>query len=179
MKTEGQVKQKAKMVIFRHRKAYIQQGLSRRPENCSYNRRVHLPAHTANRATIGVCGYCADGLPPNDIVCDSTMGGDPQAEKCAFFQKRHSAEDLKSEFNHKLGIDGGIPREIGYIAKEFPDVAALLWVMGPSKNVNREEPEEEEDPQGNILAFFGDGEEPEDLPERPLVEEPEATDGDA
>lgn len=169
MKSEGQIKQKVKQVVFRHRKAYIRHGLARHPQNCSFNQKVRLPVHMANRATLGVCGYCADGSPPNDIVCDSTMGGDQQAAKCAFFQERHSAEALKDEFNRKLGIDGGTPREIGYIAQEYPDVAALLWVMGPAKHSNKEKPEPE--PESNILAFFGDGEEPEEIPERPFVED--------
>jgi hypothetical protein len=173
VKSEGQIKQKVKQVIFRHRKEHIQQGLSRRPENCGYNEKVRLPVHMANRATLHICGYCPTGDTPNNVVCDSTMGGDQQAAECPYFENRLEAEALKDEFNRKLGIDGGIPREIGYIAKEFPDVAALLWVMGPAKGGNTAAPEPVPEPQGNILAFFGDGDddEPEDLPERPLVED--------
>jgi len=170
VKTEGQIKQKVKQVIFRHRKEYVRHGLSRRPENCSYNERVHLPVHMANRATMGVCGHCFDGDTPRNLVCDSTMGGDRQAEGCSFFQERTSADDLKDEFNRKLGLNGPAV-EIGYIAKEYPDVAALMWVMGPGKDANREEPAKELERQSNILAFFGDEEEPEEIPERPLVEE--------
>lgn len=174
MKSEGQIKQKVKQVIFRHRKAYMKRGLSKRPENCIHNHRVTLPVHMANRASLGVCGYCGeDG--PNNVVCDSTMGGDKQAAECPYFQERSSAEDLKEEFNRKLGLDGEKPVEIGYIAKEYPDVAALLWVMGPGKTVNREVPPPES--KSNILAFFGDEDEPDHVPERPLVEEEEEDDG--
>ena len=171
MKSEGQIRQKVKQVIFRHRKEYVVRGLARRPGNWEYNEKVRLPVHMANRASIGVCGYCPDGEMPNNVVCDSTMGGDRQASECQFFQERHTAEDLKEEFNVKLGIEGGPPREIGYIAQEYPDVAALLWVMGPGKASSREAPATEPESQENILAFFGDGEEPEDLPDRPLVED--------
>jgi len=171
LKSEGQIKQKVKQVIFRHRKEYVRQGLSRHPENCQYNEKIHLPVHMANRATLGVCGHCFDGESPRNLVCDSTMGGDRQAADCTFFQDRNSAEELKDEFNRKLGIDGGAPREIGYIAQEYPDVAALLWVLGPSKDTNKEEPEPES--ESNILAFFGDVEEPDEVPERPLVEDGE------
>lgn len=176
MKTEGQVKQKVKQVIFRHRKAFVQRGLARHPENCTYNEKVRLPVHMANRATLRVCGYCPDGSTPNNVVCDASMGGERQAAECPYFEARRSADALKDEFNRRLGLDGSAV-EIGYIAKEYPDVAALMWVMGPGKNANRDEPAPE--PQGNILAFFGDAEEPADLPDRPLVEEPEAADGDA
>ena len=176
MKTEGQVKQKVKQVIFRHRKEYVRHGLAKRPQNCAHNRRISLPVHMANRASIGICG---DDSIPLTCVCDSTMGGDRQAEECAYFTKRLAAEALKEEFNQKLGLDGSFV-EIGYIAKEYPDVAALMWAMGPVKNVNRDEPTPPET-QGNILAFFGnveESEESEDVPERPLVDEKGGVGGD-
>ena len=170
MKTEGQIRQKVKQVVFRHRKEYVRQGLARRPANCAYNETVRLPVHMSNRATLSVCGHCPDGLGRNNVVCDATMGGDAQAADCPYFHERRSAEALKEEFNAKLGLNGSAV-EIGYIAKEYPDVAALMWVMGPGRPVNTEPPPPEPEIQGNILAFFGDEEEPEDLPERPLVEE--------
>lgn len=171
MKNEGQIKQKVKQVIFRHRKAYIQHGLARKPENCSHNDVVRLPVHMSNRATLHICGYCPDGIVPTNVVCDSTMGGDRQAAECPFFRSKKNASTLKEDFNRKLGLNGESPVEIGYIAKEYPDVAALMWVLGPgSKEHNSEEPEEEEN-EPNILAFFGDGEDVGAIPERPFVEE--------
>ena len=167
MKTEGQIKQKVKQVVFRHRKAYIRHGLARHPGNCFFNRRVHLPVHMTNRVVLHICGYCSDT--PNNVVCDATMGGDRQAAECPYFEARKTADQLKDEFNEKLGVDGGPPREIGYIAKEYPDVAALLWVMGPGKGTNPEEPEEGEQP--NILALFGSEEDLGDVAEHPLVED--------
>jgi len=169
VKNDGQIKQKIKQVVYRHRKAFVRHGLARHPENCSYNKRVTLPVHMSNRAALHVCGYCPDGETPNNVVCDASMGGDRQAGECPFFEAKNTAEALKEEFNENLGINGGAPREIGYIAKEYPDVAALLWVMGPGKGVNVEEPEEEGQP--NILALFGNGEDLGDVPERPLVED--------
>ena len=169
MKTDGQIKQKIKQVVYRHRKAFVRHGLARHPENCVYNERVTLPVHMSNRATLHVCGYCSEEGVPNNVVCDASMGGDRQAADCPFFEASKTAKALKEEFNENLGIDGGAPREIGYIAKEYPDVAALLWVIGPGSGANVEEPEDEEQP--NILALFGNGEDLDDVPERPLVEE--------
>jgi len=170
MKSEGQIRQKVKQVIFRHRKEHVRQGLVKRPTNCRYNEEVRLPANMANRATIRVCGYHPAEY-RNNVVCDSSMGGDPQATECPYFQPLHSPEDLKEEFNAKLGLNGTTV-EIGVIAKEYPDIAALMWVMGPAKNVNTEEPDSSE--ENTILAFFGNGEEPEELPERPLVDDDES-----
>ena len=166
MKSEGQIKQKLKQVIYRHRKNYVEQRMSRRPDNCAHQRRVSLPQHTGNRATIGVC-YCEEFA--EQSVCDSTMGGDLQAEECEHFKACNRADRLKDEFKRKLGLDGSVVN-IGVIAKEYPDVAALMWALGPSKPVNKEDPEEPGD--SGILAFFGGPiEEPEELPERPLVED--------
>lgn len=168
MKSEGQVRQKLKQVIYRHRKNYVNEGMARRPENCDHNRVVRLPLHTGNRASIRVCGYVDDDGGTNDLVCDSTMAGEDQARECPYFCEGRSAEDLKDEFNRKLGLDGS-EIQIGFIAKEYPDVAALMWALGPSKKANTKEPEEDEE---GILAFFGEQTpEPEEVPERPLVED--------
>jgi hypothetical protein len=169
VKTEGQIKQKLKQVIYRHRKNYVERGLEQRPENCSYNEPVRLPLHTANRAVIRVCGYCPDGSNRNAVVCDSSMAGDRQAAECPYFHHRKSGEDLKDEFKSKLGLDGSTVN-IGLIAKEYPDVAALMWALGPGKNVDRKAPSDSKGP--GILAFFGENiEEPDVVPERPLVED--------
>lgn len=168
MKTEAQVRQKLKQVIFRHRKEFVREGLSRRPQNCAHNRTVRLPVHTGNRASLRVCDY-RQGDDAMDVVCDPTMAGDEQAQECPFFACRQTASSLKEDFKAKLGLDGS-PVQIGVIASEYPDVAALMWVMGPGKNVDKNDPE---DAQESILALFGSDafEEPETLPRRPLVED--------
>jgi len=175
VKTEGEIKQKVKQVIFRHRKAYIRQGLAKKPLNCRHNDTVRLPVHMSNRAELRVCGFCPDGVTPNNFVCDSTMGGDKQAADCPFFENHTTADELKEEFNKKLGLNGEAPVQIGYIAKEYPDVAALMWVLGPGgREQNPEEPKSEgpnAGKGGGLFAFFGDGEDLESVPERPLVEE--------
>lgn len=171
MKTEKQVRQKAKQVLFRHRKEHVRRGLAQRPHNCAHNQKVTLPIHMANRATLGVCGLCLEANQPRNVLCDSSMGGDEQAANCPYFQAAKTAKVLKEEFNHSLGLDGESPVQIGIIAKEYPDLAALMWVLGPQKNMRTGLPEEDED--GSILAFFGDDSDELDdsVPERPLVED--------
>jgi len=169
VKSEGQVKQKLKQVIYRHRKSHVERGMTRIPENCTHNRAVRLPVHTGNRAVIHVCAYLVSETEPNDVVCDSTMAGEVQARECPYFEGCHSAEDLKDEFTRNLGLDGS-PVNIGVIAKEYPDVAALMWALGPDKKMDTKAPAEPGD--SGILAFFGESlEEPDVVPERPLVED--------
>jgi hypothetical protein len=97
------------------------------------------------------------------------MDGDRQAEKCPYFENLREAEELKTDFKRKLGLDGNVVN-IGLIAKEYPDVAALMWALGPGKPVDKKDPANPSDP--GILAFFGGPiEEPAVIPERPLVED--------
>jgi hypothetical protein len=104
------------------------------------------------------------------------MGGDALAATCPFFRPVRKAEALKADFNRMLGLDGSVPVQIGFIAKEYPDLAALMWVIGPSENANTTDPVKTSD--DSILAFFADGEDEEEegssVPERPLVEESDA-----
>lgn len=166
MKTESEIKQKLKQVIFRHRKNYVQERLSRRPENCEHNRVVRLPVHTGNRASLRVCGYISDDGDTNDVVCDSTMAGEKQAQECPFFECGKDAKELKEEFKNRMGLGKEVV-PIGVIAKEYPDVAALKWALDPGKT----DPEEPEEADTSILAIFG--EDPQNLPDRPLVEDEE------
>lgn len=152
MKTEGQIKQKLKQVVYRHRKKFISSGMAKKPANCLYNRAVRLPVHTGNRATIRVCGLVQNGEHVCNVICDSTMAGDRQAEKCSFFENKDTAEELKKQFKAKIGLDGSAV-SIGEIAREYPDIAALMWVLG-SGSLSEEDPHKSEDE--GILAFFGD-----------------------
>lgn len=166
MKTQGQIKQKIKQVVFRHRKRFVQEGLSRKPENCQHHKTVRLPLHTGNRAVIGVCG-----LEGKNLVCDSTMAGVAQAQDCESFCCKHSAQDLKENFDSRLGLNGE-DIQIGAIARDYPDIAALMWVMGPSKN--KVTKVQEDQVASDILAVLGSEPEPDNLPERPLVEDRDA-----
>lgn len=166
MRRESQIRHKLKQVIFRHRKKFVEHGLSRRPENCEHNRVVSLPIHTGNRATIRICDY-ADDDTENDVVCDSTMGGEVQARACPYFGCCNSPETLKDEFSHKLGLGEG-ETQAGVLAKEYPDIIALMWVLGTGKQNGATPPESE----SNILAFFGsDDIETGSISDEPLLDE--------
>ena len=165
MKSEGQIKQKLKQVVFRHRKNFIDARISRRPDNCRHQQRVHLPQHTGNRSALGVC-FC-DEI-PDKRVCDSTMAGDRQARECSFFDCKHVVEDLKESFKRKVGLDGS-EVNMGVLAKEYPDVAALMWALSPARKTPQREESRSE--QSGIFAFFGDQtDEPDDIPEVPFAE---------
>jgi hypothetical protein len=179
MRTDGQIRHKLKQLIFRHRKKFVEKGLSQKPHNCKHNGVVRLPVHTGNRATIHVCtwgvghvvepGKGHDGENWNNRVCDSSMGGDEQAQECPYYEGCHSPESLKAEFTRKLGF-GDNQTSSGQLAQEYPDLIALMWVLGTAKKKNGAD---NSMPEGDgILAFFGsDVEEPDEVPDEPLLEE--------
>ena len=151
MKKENEIKHQLKQVIFRHRKRHVVEGLKRKPVNCKHNDVVRLPVHPSNRAEIHVCRF-QNGEGWNNRVCDSSMAGDEQARQCKYFECRNTPESLKKEMMERMGLDGTAV-SLGELARDFPDVAALLWVLGPNKHIRAQA---EDEPQPNILAFFGD-----------------------
>lgn len=150
MKREGQVRHKLKQVIFRHRKKFVEKGLSRRPENCAHNGVVRLPLHTGNRAKIRVCRFVKETGDWNNRVCDSSMAGDKQAVECPHFECKNTPESLKEEFSVKLGLNGEAI-EPGVLAQEYPDVIALMWVLDTEKKSKKVE----DSPKVDVLALFG------------------------
>jgi len=172
MKRRGAIKHKLKQVIFRHRSKYVEEGLKRRPANCSYNAPIQVyDPSTTNKAVLRVCLYDVSNRRRwNNATCDESLGGLEQCRKCPMFKARNEADDLKAEFATMLGIDG-TEVDIGWIAKQYPDVAALMWVLG-SEPQSDEPPPPVEDKRENILTFFGSTEMTEDeIPEEPLADE--------
>lgn len=169
MRTDGQIRHKLKQLIFRHRKKFVEKGLSQKPPNCKHNGVVRLPVHTANRASIHVCLFKEDET-WNNRVCDSSMGGDKQAQECPHYEGCHTPESLKADFAHKMGL-GDNQTSSGELAKEYPDLIALMWVLGTAQK--KKNGADNSMPEGDgILAFFGsDAEEPDDVPDEPLLEE--------
>jgi hypothetical protein len=158
VKTAGQIRQKLKQVVYRHRKEHVRRGLARRPENCEHNGVVHLPVHMANRETVRICRYVDDNGAWRNRVCDPALGGVQQAQACPHFSCCNTPESLKEDFGRGIGLDG-TPVEIGHIAKHYPDVAALMWVLGPVAGPQAPEDDPIDD---GILAFFGPSESLED-----------------
>lgn len=162
MKREGQIRQQLKQVIYRHRKRYVTEGLKQKPVNCKHNDVVRLPVHTANRATIRVCRF-QNGQGWNNRVCDSSMGGDEQAQECPYFDCKNTPKGLKEEFSSQLGLDG-TPVVKGILARDYPDIAALLWVLGPGQSMRAQQ---EDEPRPDLLAFFNHDDKEEDEEDEP------------
>lgn len=118
MKSEGQTRHKLKQVLFRHLQKKIRAVF--RPAGC-----IHNKPGTFHEQTLGMCHYSNRGK--HLIVCDSDVEGCVQAAaECSWFKPRQTKEDVKAAFKELAGD----PSRRGQLAYEYPDVAALMWVLG-------------------------------------------------
>lgn len=120
MKTEGQLRHKLQQVTYRHLQRAIRTKLSRRPENCTHNRRVKLPV-VEDEIRFCAVREDADG---DSLVCDECHDGIEQAAQCLEFLCANTKDGVKAEFTEFLKTS-----DVATIAAEYPDVAALLWAL--------------------------------------------------
>ena len=121
MKTEGAVRHKLKQVRFRYLKQCIEAALERRPENCTHNGATE---GVVASDTVRVCFAQIDVPGRKVVLCDERFGGCARAEACPSFTSRHDKANVKEEFYAEL--EGLSFPEIAY---NYPDMAALLWVI--------------------------------------------------
>lgn len=154
MKSESQVRQKIKQVVFRHRKKYVENGLKRWPSNCAHNKLVRLRTPSSGKHQIRCCSLKNDDVDQTDLVCDRNLGGLRQSRSCPYFEHRASAQDLKQEFVKKLGLDGS-PVSLGELARDYPDVVALNWVLGAHKEA-KEGPADKPGETNHLLILMSE-----------------------
>ena len=152
MQPESKIRHRLKLLRLRYLEKAIRKAISRRPENCLYNNLTDtgspIPVRICTNPNPGFCG----------AVCDETYGGANIAAKCNQFDSRISADIAKSEF-HKFLLEA--PTE--ELAQRYPDIMALLWVLGDHVSRNFDELENELSDHPEVEAT------PEPTPE-PLVE---------
>lgn len=122
MQTEGAIRHKLKQVRFRYLKRRLETGLAASPGNCAHNVGFSTPGHE----DIRVCGHGMGQPGWQGSICDERFGGCARAETCSLFQSRQSKDEIKDAFYAELS--GMSLPEIAY---NFPDMAALLWVLAP------------------------------------------------
>lgn len=137
MKKTGAVRHKFKQAAFRHLKRRLEADLRPSPENCTHNQTIRLAGFTE---PVGICRFAwrADEWPG---VCDSQV--QDCSKNCPHFVSQHEKDFIKAEF-HDFLASATLPQ----IAAEYPDLAALLWVMedeAPNREVQIEEEEDFQD----------------------------------
>lgn len=123
MKTAGAIRHQLKQIRFRHLKKLIEEGLATDSANCIHHRTVHPPLH---HEPIGIC-FLPEPI-SEDLVC-----GPLRAHSCPYFDTQTTKEEIKADFKDFLAT-----ATLAQIAAEYPDMAALLWVLqdeAPNRDV--------------------------------------------
>lgn len=136
MKSANTIRHKLQQAIFRHRKKRLQMVLEETPSNCIHNGTILLP----DGEEVGVCRFAWESSKWPGI-CDEQHDGLEQARICPHFTARSKKDQVKEEFREFFST-----ASLAEIAREYPDVAALMWVLGdediPTRDV--EIPENED-----------------------------------
>lgn len=123
--TPGQVRQKLKQVLYRHLQRKLRNNFKKLPESCKHNRKESLGK---TGQYVGVCRHPNRDEGPRGRVCDSRVFGcDTVARMCSWWAPLRHKDDIKTEFRDFLRNSSR-----GQIAAEYPDAAALMWVLDGS-----------------------------------------------
>ncbi len=146
MKTVGQVLRKLKQIRFRHLKRELNDQLSQRSCNCAYN--VTLPPQGHDGYTpYALCAYGSSELQDwEPSYCDDAMDDGLRSSSCPLFRVRRTRDQVQEDFQRSLSS-----KSLPEVARYYPDMAALLWVLDESDFSDTtlatiSEPEDEELP---------------------------------
>jgi hypothetical protein len=127
MRSQGQIRHQLKQVIYRHLQKRLRANFKKRPDTCCYNREVELD----DTSSVFLCGVTSAAGNPRNVPCDARIPGClDMARDCPLWEPIKSKAEVKAEF-HEI-IQSG---DRGIIASEFPDIAALLWVLDDPDDV--------------------------------------------
>ena len=120
LRTEGQIKQKLKQVMFRHLQKLLRAKLFRkRPDTCLHNR-------PSVEGGVKVWECARQSPEVYRRVCDSRFGNCLLfAKTCPCWEHKGSKKEVQEKFRALMES-----KDMGAIASEYPDTAALLWVLG-------------------------------------------------
>jgi hypothetical protein len=127
MRSEGAVRHQLKQVLFRHLQKELRANFRQIPVSCRFNRQSLLEGTIQHGVSVGVCYFEVDGK-PRKVVCDARLpGGSEQARNCPLWSPHRDKETVKQEFRDLMASG-----DYGMIAAKYPDVTALMWVLGVS-----------------------------------------------
>jgi len=125
VRNPGQIRQQLKQVLFRHLQRLLRNNYRKSPETCRFNRRESL-GDTGQK--VGVCRWDVHEdktSSPRGKLCDTRVFGCAgMAGACRWWEPVRQGTEIKTDF--KTLITTG---DRGQIAAQYPDVAALMWVL--------------------------------------------------
>lgn len=146
VKSAGSIRHKISQIRYRHLKKRLEAELRPVPGNCAYNAvipqpvlptgqthngvPVGIPVSTGGGSPVGlgICMFGAGDLTKwKPTFCDEQVDGGLRAKKCSDFCPRRSKEQVKEAFAQELQ-----EMSLAEVAYNYPDLAALIWVLDES-----------------------------------------------
>ena len=125
MRSQSQIRQQLKQVTFRHLQKRLRHLFKKMPETCLHNYEVALDRDTG--ACVHLCGCLSPNGVPRNVPCDVRIPGcSGMARNCSLWGPLQTKDLVKADFQALLKGDRGA------IAENYPDIAALLWVLDES-----------------------------------------------
>jgi len=169
MKTEGQIRQKLKQVLYRKLQRRMKDNFKQKPDTCGFNRKpYHIepddPGRSRPAASPAVCIHHDRG----GWICDEMHGGVDLARECPFWISRQTKDEIRAQFAEDYR-DLVIGSRRGEKHPEFPVASALMWVLGD--DLPEPPPMESETPsEGGSKSSTGDEDDEEgEPPADPIV----------
>ena len=135
----GKIYQRFKQLKFRHLKRFLEDHLSKKSSNCVYNRPTTFSQ--GNCENVCLCGYGFEKKEWLGGACDDRVNPEV-AKNCKDFEILYRKDDLKKVFHDFLE-----QKELSHIAKHYPDLSTLMWVLDslgyPEENLSDSDSEEE------------------------------------
>lgn len=121
MRTESKIRHQLRQVTFRHLQKRLKANFKKLPSTCASNREVELDEGTS----VFLCGVVNGDGTMRGVPCDARIPGcKTMARECSLWTPLFGKDEVKAEFADIM--ESG---DRGVIAAEFPDIAALLWVL--------------------------------------------------
>lgn len=143
MRTDGEVRQKLKQVVFRHLKKRLKNAFKQAPDTCLHNATLEPVDRHEEAPGIQACVFTTDGV-PRGVVCDFRYDNGARARGCGLWEPRTDREAVKEEYNELLSSE-----DRGLVAAAYPDLAALMWVLDEDSPLGGGDPEAGLEPMGS------------------------------
>jgi len=120
VRDESTIRQKFKQVCYRHLKKLLKDNFRKQPHTCKFNKMVPVGGDPSRQ--VGFCNHPdVKGRP----ICDMRVEGCPEnARECPLWEARQEKARIKGAFYDLVNS-----KARGPVASEYPDIAALLWVL--------------------------------------------------
>ena len=149
MRTQSQIQQQLKQVVYRHLQKKLRMLFKKKPTTCRHNREFRFE----DGSYVRLCGVRNPMIP-----CDDRIPGCSElARECPLWKEMRDKQDVKAEYHDLIQSS-----DRGRIAARYPDIAALMWVLDDTADVPSEsdidemggESEDEEEDPGSLWGWF-------------------------